>query len=1271
MGIDFELSLLGKIVWEDRYALKDENGNTIEKDISETFQRVAKAIASKEEDSKKWEKKFYDVMAKCLYCPAGRILAHSGTHYSQLLNCFVLPFEEDSLEAIMNTVKNMAIIFKYGGGCGFNYSTLRPSGTHIKGVNGRSCGVIGFIHMMSTISEVIEQGGCLTDDTLINTNKGLFYFKELINENEQGWYPQNLILKTKDGDNNSSKYYVNGYSDIISITTDLGINIKGTLSHKLGVFTKEGFQWKEFKDLNKGDYVVSKMNQHEGQLQILGTSVNVNKDHHNCIVPKRLPDKIDKEFAFFLGYYLGNGFSGSRENDYRNGVSIPDKSYLNNKIKEIFEDLFGNNITLTYMKKPNDQSGTYYITNKIIKNYLKNNGLLKLESTEASLPQKIRCCSKEILGSFLSGLFEADGYVCHGYPQLNTSSYQLGKEVQILLLGLGIPCKFFKATKVKDHFSDKDMFCVKVISFKGLEVWNSLINPDEKSRLFECKTFKYDFNKEKNYVLPFAEYWLKGALEHLYSIEKSTEVKRLIKRLRSYFKGITAKNSLTLSAYYNLKKNKLIKELPSIDDCLFSKIISKNYDEDLTYDMEVNESHSYIANSLISHNSRRAASLGLLEIGHPDIWEFISFKNDNNWERLREFIDIRDEEKWTYFKFQNLYKLQMYNISIGITDEFLDALKNDQAWPLKWNGEEWELYTVSFKKYKIQKNPEDNDYTEKRFEVTANNEKTALWKLKRIIPFPTSQDKLEVISRRKIKASEIWDRICKYAWADGCPGLMNISAIRKMHNIEYISPVSASNPCGEQYLSAYGSCNLSSLVLSSFIDGEKKEINYNLLRNTIHTAVRFADNVIDICQFPILEIEKKAQEERRIGLGVMGVHDMLIKLGLGYGTEEGRKVIEDVLIFIRDEAYKASIELAKERGSFPLFNKDKFMESGFIKTLPEVIQEKIKESGIHNSTLLSIAPTGTTGTMLNVSTGCEPWYSLSYQRNTRLGSYEDGCPAYFEWRKNNLDKEIPTYFKTAQEISPEDHIKMLILFSKYVDSSVSKTVNLSSSATVDDVKKIFLMAMNNGVKGVTIFRDQSKEGVMVNKKVVEKAKEVIDILQNVKEEEKFDSRMFPKKRGNRAEGATYRVHMHNHNLYITTNRNKENNLVEIFATVGESKKPNAHHTSGVEDSWAEGLGKMISLALRAGVETDAIIRNLKNIPSDKPIFTNIGENQSSELIPSPPHAIARVIEEELKYFNKKEKEMIMRSCEICGSINTKSKSPTCYECLDCFFVSCF
>jgi len=821
---EFFTTPISRAIWEDRYALKDKDGNKIEKDIYETFKRVSNAVASKESVPSKYAEDFYEIMADRLFCPAGRILAQAGTHYSQLLNCFVLSFRNDSLEEIMQTASDTAVVQKFGGGVGLNYSVLRPEGSHIKGVNGRSCGVIGFLNMMSTVSEVIEQGG-----------------------------------------------------------------------------------------------------------------------------------------------------------------------------------------------------------------------------------------------------------------------------------------------------------------------------------------------------------------------------------------------------------------------------------------------------------SRRGANLGLLHVDHPDVWDFISYKTDHNWDAMLEYMEVKDQQKWTQFKYENLYKWQMYNVSVGVTDDFFVALQNNADWKFMWRGTEWLLHTVEFSRLNF-----DGTTTKSTFNVVADTDATAIWKVRRKVPYPTVNDKFSVLSKRSVKASEVWDRLCYNAWADGCPGLLNLSTLRKMHNLEYARPISATNPCGEQPLPDFGSCLLGSLVLPSFV--KDKRIDWEKLKFATETAVRFMDNVIDNCDFPLEEIKKAELSERRIGLGTMGIHDMLIELGLSYASSEGRDVAETVLRTIRNTAYNASIGLAVEKGAFPLFDKDKFSQSGFIKTLPNELQDRIISFGIRNCTVLSQAPTGTIGTMYGVSTGCEPWFALAFQRNSRLGSYEDGCQAFLRWRKENPNKEtVPPYFITAQEISPEDHIKMMILFSKYMDSAVSKTVNLPNEATVDDVKKAFWYAMKNGVKGITVFRDGCKDGVLVKKSEDKPAKE-IEEAKELDEVTTDDVKDHFKKRGGRTVGATSRVHLEGHNMYVTVNRNQDGDLVEVFATVGESKSLTTRQTSGIEDSWAEGLGKVISLALRAGVNPESIIRNLKNIPSDKPVFSNIGGCDNSELIPSPPHAIGRVIEEELKYDIKhqikKTDDKIHGTCESCGSKNVKFKSSTCYECHDCGYSRC-
>jgi len=1266
---------ISQAIWEDRYALKGKDGAMLEEEIYDTFQRLAKAIYSKATKKDYWYDKFYSIMAKRQFCPAGRILAQAGTHYSQLLNCFVLPFRSDSLEDIMRTAADVALVQKFGGGTGLDYSILRPEGSYIKGVNGRSCGVIGFLNMMSVVSETIEQGGCLTYDTLINSTDGLIYLGELIkNQMEQGWYDHNVTVKTKDGDKKSPRYFVNGYTDVIRIETDCGVNLQGTPTHKLYVMTDSGPTWKEFKDIQVGDWVIATLGQHSGTLQSLDTDIKV--PHHNCVVPERLPVALDTKFAYFLGYFLGNGFTAANEHDRRIGVTIPDKSHLGKSIEDTFKRFFGENIGITVIKKDNDASTTYYVSNRVIKNFFEVNGLTKTNSLTASIPLKIRMSPPDVVASYLSGLFEADGSLRHKYPMLSTSSEALAREVQALLFGLGIPCKMERVYRSDSSFSQNAQYSVSVVSPKGLEMWCRLIPMDAESRFQACRQHQTDNVNQRWYVLPYGDYWLKGALDNLSKFKHSSNIGGLRKELTRL---VRRERRLTLSSFDRLR-SKVSFQCPEVGNQFFCQVTNRTWKEDYTADLEVDESHTYFANGLISHNSRRGANMGMLRVDHPDVWDFISYKTDHNWDAMLSFMDVNDSNAWAQFKYENLYKWQMYNVSIGVTDEFFEALSNDEEWPLFWEGEEWRLYTVRFDKQKL-----DGSINSKTFDVMANSEATAVWKVRRKTPYPTANDRYTVISTRRVKTSEMWDKICRNAWADGCPGLLNLSTLRKMHNLEYARPIAATNPCGEQPLPNFGSCLLSSIVLPSFV--RNGEIDYEELRTAVVTAVRFMDNVIDNCDFPLEEIREAELSERRIGLGTMGVHDMLIEMKLGYATDEGRKVVEQVLRFIRDTAYEASIKLAEEKGPFPLFDKDQFMRSGFIATLPEEIKAGIREHGIRNCTCLSQAPTGTIGTMYGVSTGCEPWFALSFQRNSRLGSYEDGCQAYLEWKTNNPNvpyEQRPSYFDTAQEISPEDHIKMMVLFTKYVDTAVSKTINLPNASTVADVKWAFLKAMNNGVKGITVFRDGCKEAVLVNKDPkVDEDKETEEEDEDPSAEKtpadldevtKQDIQQnYFKKRGNRAVGATTRVHLSGHNMYVTVNRNQNGDIIEVFTTVGESKTPNTRHTSGIEDSWAEGLGKIISLALRAGVNPESIIRNLKNIPSDKPTFATIGDCESSELIPSPPHAIGRVMEEELKYQTNTQIKIepeITGTCDSCGSTNINPKSPTCYDCKDCGFSRC-
>lgn len=1154
---------ISKAIWEDRYALKDKNGKILEADIEDTFKRVAIAISSKESNPELWRNRFYEIMANKQFCPAGRILAQAGTHYSQLLNCFVLPFRNDSLEEIMHTASDTAVVQKFGGGVGLNYSVLRPEGSHIKGVNGRSCGVIGFLSMMSTVSEVIEQGGSRR-----GANLGLLHVDHpdvwdfISYKTDHNWDAMLEYMGVKDQQKWAQFKYENlykwqMYNVSVGVTDDFFMALQNNAEWK---FMWGGVEWLlhtvEFSRLNFDGTTTR-------------STFDVIADSDSTAIWK-VRRKVPYPTA----------------NDK---FSVLSKRSV--KASEVWDRLCYNAwadgcpglLNLSTLRKMHNLEYARPIsaTNPCLHGdslILTEMGLKQIRLIEGQ-PTRIwngqswsdsvitKTGVKPVYEMRLSNGLSVKGSLDHRFSRYHyTQDGQAPEDWVNLGESLGYPLEILLGS---DWVGSESGLTAEQLIAVGFLFGNASYHK-------ASNRYKYVHIGDRDGDV---ETFLRELGEGLE--DGGREDKRLIS---ASLAELCDKLQMPPAPLPDRELPLRIIQLPPAELCFFLKgLFSANGCVHIKYDR--------ISLKGTCRSTIDRLQITLLALG------------------IKSYTTTNKKHKVVFENGEYLCK-ESYDLNIT-SDDILVFQKR-----------------IGF----IQ------EYKTKDLALVSSH----LKKSRRIRP--------KVVAIKYVGDEFVYDFTEPVNHFGSVNGL-------KCHN------------CGEQPLPDFGSCLLGSLVLPSFV--KDKRIDWEKLEFVVKTAVRFMDNVIDNCDFPLEEIKKAQLSERRIGLGTMGIHDMLIELGLSYASNEGRDVAESVLEFIRDSAYNASIELAIEKGSFPLFNKDKFSQSDFVKTLPKELQDRIISFGIRNCTVLSQAPTGTIGTMYGVSTGCEPWFALAFQRNSRLGSYEDGCQAFLRWRKENPNKEtIPPYFITAQEISPEDHIKMMILFSKYTDSSVSKTVNLPNSATVEDVKKAFLYAMENGVKGITVFRDGCKEAVLVNKD--NKDPVPVEQPQEFPEQEGEEKSHF-KKRGGRTTGATSRIHLDGHNMYVTVNRNQDGDLVEVFATVGESKSPVTRHTSGIEDSWAEGLGKIVSLALRAGVNPESIVRNLKNIPSDKPVFTTVGDCDNSELIPSPPHAIGRVLEEELKYQNNtqiKIEPKVNGTCDSCGSTNINPKSPTCYECKDCGYSRC-
>jgi ribonucleoside-diphosphate reductase alpha chain len=400
-----------------------------------------------------------------------------------------------------------------------------------------------------------------------------------------------------------------------------------------------------------------------------------------------------------------------------------------------------------------------------------------------------------------------------------------------------------------------------------------------------------------------------------------------------------------------------------------------------------------------------------------------------------------------------------------------------------------------------------------------------------------------------------------------------------MSNSWYYSRHISTNPCGEQPLPGWGVCNLGAINLAKFYDENTHDVAWDDLDRTARYATRFLDNVIDSTPYFFDENKQQQLGERRVGLNNMGLAELMIKLGVRYGSDESVVFIDKLYGFLARAIYETSVELAQEKGAFPKFEADKFLQSGYMQSMPEDIREKVREHGIRNVTLTTQAPTGTTGTMVNTSTGIEPFFSWVYYRKSRLGLHEEQVPLVKEWHDQHPNEaELPDYFVTAMDLSPEEHVKVQAAIQRWVDSSISKTCNVPNNYTVEQVSDLYKYMYELGCKGGTIYRDGSRdEQVLMLKgderaesEMANKAKASEKVAERPVEQVATPHRVYP--RPKQLSGVTVSRKTPFGTAFITMNSDDQGNPFEVFITVGKAG-------SDLQAD-AEGLGRMLSLQLR-------------------------------------------------------------------------------------------
>ncbi len=510
----------------------------------------------------------------------------------------------------------------------------------------------------------------------------------------------------------------------------------------------------------------------------------------------------------------------------------------------------------------------------------------------------------------------------------------------------------------------------------------------------------------------------------------------------------------------------------------------------------------------------------------------------------------------------------------------------------------------------------------------------------------------------KRNAKEMFGKIVDMAWKTGDPGIIFIDRINNDNPTPNLGLIESTNPCGEQPLLPYESCNLGSINLAKMLcqkDGQV-EIDCDKLARTVRSAVRFLDNVIEVNKFPLPQIEKMTKATRKIGLGVMGFADMLIQLGIPYDSEEALRKAESVMKMIQEEAEEASVELAKERGVFPAFKGS--------------VYDRRKAKRVRNATRTTIAPTGTLSIIANCSSGIEPLFALSYMRTILEGEHLIEVNPYFEevakkegFYSEELMRELATrgsvrgmdgvpqwvqqLFVTAHDITPEWHVEMQAAFQKATNNAVSKTVNFPHTATKEDVAKVFELAYQRGCKGITIYRDRSKESQVLN----------------IRREEKTEGRaLVPRKRDRRTTGFNERVSTGCGHIYVAVNRD-EQGICEVFSTLGKA--------GGCASAQLEAISRLISLCLRSGVDIPSIVKHLRGIRCPAIAW------EEGHAVLSCPDAIGGVLEKQTAGNRPRDDFKspvpaptinVAGQCPDCGNLLVHQEG--CYHCPSCGYTKC-
>ena len=1135
-------------VLEKRYLKRDDQNRVIETP-KELFVRVAWNLAQAERYYGADEKRIEETAKRFYRLMADlEFLPNSPTLMNaglelQQLSACFVLPVDDSLAGIFESLKQQALIHQSGGGTGFSFSRLRPKGDFVKSTMGVASGPVSFMKIFDEATQQVKQGGCISTASLLRTTGGLKPLGRLLNSPPLG---ENFTREQVfDGSQYSHALVAqdNGPADVCTIETSLGLTLQATYNHAVAVVDEAG-------QISWRE--VSQLKPRDWLVVVKGGHLGIDgplpglPEQHGNAVPIRVPTRMNPEIGEILGLYMADGCTSSGG---RLIITIGTKDL---EVAERLRGLMKRAFDLEPNRVTEGEGGGWvdiqYQSRDLVR-WMERLGWLKASSPQAFIPAEILGASADTARAFLRGLFEGDGHVhsSNGYACLSTTSSRLAEEAQQLLLSLSVVARRRTTTLRPGSYGRRPIHTLTVVDEDSLRRFSQEIGfiGDRKQGRLEHGP-RSEVNTSD--VVPNQ----REVLRSLYPFVGRGSGPGRSKRgaHRSLYRALM--HYMSEGHPRQLPRNRLRTLLARFPELAADAHLQAMADPSRVY---------------ARVTAIRPARTATADLEVPGPASFVANgvlvhnkRRGANMGILRvdhpdilEFITCKDRTS----------EITNFNISVAVTDRFMEAVKAGTTYDL----------------------------------VNPRNKQVV----------------------RKLDAREVFDKIAFQAWKNGEPGLFLIDETNRRQPTPNVGMMEATNPCGEQPLLPFESCNLGSLNLEKHMvhgkDG-RRTVDWKKLETSIRATVHMLDNVIDMNAYPVKEIEEMTKATRKVGLGVMGFARMLFMLEVAYDSPEGIEWGRKLMKFIHETGYDESQKLAAERGTYPAWEGSRHWEKGI---------------RMRNSYVTTVAPTGTLSMIADTSGGCEPEFSLLWYKRVMEGEELPYFLEYFEevarregfWRQDLVQKILENHgsargladvpekwqrvFAVAHDVAPEWHVRMQAAFQDYCDAAVSKTINLPREATVEDVKQAYLLAYELKCKGITVYRDGSREDQVMNVGVAEteKPKEV-----RVAVAAEAAAPVRPRARPDVITGRTQKILTGYGALYVTVNED-DKGLFEVFAQIGRG--------GGYTASFTEGIARLVSLCLRSGVPVDEIIDQLEGIRSPR-IAVDHGER-----VYSIPDAIARAM----------------------------------------------